>query len=294
LIWIVPLVALAVAAAMLHHEWSRRGPEIEIEFADGSGIEIGQTRLEYKGVPVGRVTGVTLNPDLSHVIVRLRLDRSAAPLARRGAEFWIVHPEIGPSGVRGLETLVSGVHLNVRPGQGEPAKTFRGLDQPPAIEKTGEGRAFVLLTDNLGTLVPRAPVLYRDIKVGEVETVRLGEDATTVVVRVRVETPYMDLVRVDTRFWSAGGVPLRFNLFGGKVETASLQSLITGAIAFATPEPLAAVAAEGAVFSIHAKADDEWRDWKPKVPILFSDKMHEPAGETMPQTPAPVAPERSR
>ena len=43
--------------------------------------------------------------------VRLQLDRNAAELASAGSEFWIVQPEIGFSGIRGLDTLFTGVRL---------------------------------------------------------------------------------------------------------------------------------------------------------------------------------------
>src|SRR4051812_18319164 len=86
LVWVVPLLALAVGGWMIFSELRQRGPEITIEFADGSGIEAGKTVLEHKGVAVGAVKAVTLKPDRSGVLVRLRLDKAAAPLATADAQ----------------------------------------------------------------------------------------------------------------------------------------------------------------------------------------------------------------
>ena len=166
LIWIVPVVALGVALWMLVREWRSHGTEITIEFADASGLETGQTKLEYKGVAVGEIKGMRLAGDLGGVIVRLQLSRNAADIAREGAQFWIVQPQIGFAGVSGLETLLTGAHLGVRPGHGAPATHFRGLDTPPAPKNTDEGRAFILRTDRLGGLQVGAPVFYREVKVG--------------------------------------------------------------------------------------------------------------------------------
>src|SRR4051812_269744 len=126
LVWIVPLVALAVGGWMVFREFRNRGPEITVEFIDGSGIEARKTTLEYRGVPVGTVTDVAMKPDLSGVAVGIRLNKSAAGIANEGSRFWIVHPEIGFSGVRGLDTLLTGARLNVQPGEGAPATTFHG------------------------------------------------------------------------------------------------------------------------------------------------------------------------
>jgi paraquat-inducible protein B len=270
LVWIVPLVALAVGGWMVLREFRHRGPEITIDFADGSGVEPRKTTLEYQGVTVGTVTDVDLKPDLSGVRVKLRLNKNAAALASEGAQFWIVHPEIGFSGVRGLETLFTGARINVRPGKGPPVTVFQGLEKSPPLENLEDGRAFVLRADKLGSLSPGAPVFYREVKVGVVETSRLDDDSTGVLVRIRVRTPYVKLVRTNTRFWNAGGVSFRMSLLGAELKSTSLESLFTGGIAFATPDTgreLAPVAPDGTLFALNDEVDKEWLKWQPRIRI---------------------------
>jgi paraquat-inducible protein B len=280
LVWIVPIVAVAVAGWMIYREWRNHGPEIILEFADGSGLEANKTELEYKGVSVGRVQKVELKPDLSGTLIHLRLDKSATQLAREGSEFWVVHPEIGFSGVRGLDTLVSGVRLSVRPGFGRPATRFRGLDKTPAAENLQAGRAFEIRADRLGALATQAAVLYRDVKVGEVEASRLSDDGTGVLIRIRIHTPYVDLVRVNSQFWNAGGIPLKISLFGGEIRSTSLESILAGAIAFATPDEPGAIAEDGTQFKLNAEADKDWLKWHPKISI-------HPPEEAPEKTPSP-------
>ena len=62
------------------------------------------------------------------------------------------------------------------------------------------GRSFVLQADKLGALSAGAPVFFREVKVGFVEAHRLMPDADGVLVRIRVRTPYDQLIRPDTRF----------------------------------------------------------------------------------------------
>jgi paraquat-inducible protein B len=278
-VWIVPIVALAVGGWMVFREFRQRGPEITIEFPHGSGVEPRKTMLEYQGVPVGTVTDVRLKPDLTGVIVELRLKKSAAGLATEGAQFWIVHPEIGFSGVRGLETLFTGARINVRPGKGPPATHFTGLEKSPPLENIEEGRAFLLRADRLGSLSPGSPVFYREVKVGVVETSRLDDDASGVLVRIRVRRPYVNLVRINTRFWNAGGISVKVTLLGAELKSPSLESLFAGGIAFATPDTgreLAAIAPDGTLFTLHAEADKEWLKWQPRIPLASPEESSEP------------------
>ena len=288
LVWLVPLIALAVGGWMVWREFRHRGPEITIEFADGSRVEPKKTVLEYKGLPVGVVTGVTLKDDLSGVIVRLRLDQSASELAREGTQFWIVHPEIGFSGIRGLETLFTGARISVLPGKGPMKTHFQGQEKAPPIENQEEGRAFYLVAERLGSVTPGAPVFYREVKVGVVETSRLANDAASVLIRIRVHTPYVSLVRINTRFWNAGGASFKFSLLGAELKSTSLESLFTGGIAFATPDTgrdLAEPASDGTLFTLHAEADKEWLAWAPKIGINPPDEAPEPSQPSGPLAP---------
>jgi paraquat-inducible protein B len=278
LIWVVPFLALAIGGWMLMRDVLNMGPVITIDFADGSGVEAGKTTLLYLGVPAGTVKSVDFKPGLAGVTISLRLNKSARSLACQGSQFWIVHPEIGFSGVKGLETLVSGVRLNVSPGNGPPATQFRGLDKAPAPDVVDEGRAFVLQSDRLGSLTTGAPVFYRELKVGAVEASRLSADSTSVLVRIHLDAPYVDLVRTNTKFWNTGGFSFKVNLFGATLKDTSLESLISGGVAFATPDtlPLAPVAEAGAQFGLASEADPTWLKWAPKIPIKSPDSVLAP------------------
>ena len=287
LVWIVPLVALAVGGWMVFREFRNRGPEITIEFSEGKGIEPRKTTLVYLGVSVGTVTAVDLKEDLTGVKVTLRLDKHAAELAREGAQFWIVHPEIGLTGVRGIETLFTGARISGRPGKGATATEFKGLDKPPPLENTDEGRAFVLQSERLGAMSPGAPVFYREVKVGFVETSKLDDDAATVLIRIRVKTPFINLVRTNTRFWNAGGVSFKMSLLGAELKSTSLESLFSGGVAFATPDTptLAPPAPDGTLFTLHQEMEKDWLKWQPRIRISPPDEAPEASTPSGPLAP---------
>jgi len=282
LIWVVPILAVAVGLWMGVRELRNRGPEIVIDFADGSGLEAGKSILEYKGVSAGLVKSVEFKHDLQGVSVQVVLKKRAADLANGGGMFWIVHPEIGFSGVHGLDTLVSGVRLTVRPGKGPPAKWFRGLDKTPAPEIADHGRTFIVKSDQLGSISTGSPVMYRQLKVGQVEATRLTDDATAVLIRIHLDDPYGDLVRTSTHFWNAGGLSFSISLLGASVKDSSLESLLSGGVAFATPEepPLAPAAADGAQFDLAPAADKAWLKWAPKIPIKAQESSPQSVSKT--------------
>ncbi|MFT3781549.1 MAG: MlaD family protein [Nibricoccus sp.] len=237
LVWVVPLIAIALGGWIGFKEHRKRGPEITILFADGTGVSPGKTMLEYKGVSVGHVTSVELQSGLGGVMVRVRLDKTATELAREGSLFWILQPEIGFSGVRGLDTLLTGARLNVRPGKGPYNDHFIGVEKTPPPEIPEQGKTFTLKSDRLGSLTTGAGVFYREMKVGVVETSRISSDSTSVLIRIHIEAPYADLIRTNTRFWNAGGFSFKVGLLGAELKNTSLESLVAGGIAFATPEP---------------------------------------------------------
>lgn len=281
LVWVVPLIALALGGWMIVRELQNRGPVINIEFVDGSGVVADKTQLEHKGVAVGTVIGVELKPDLKGVNVQVRLNKTAADIAGEGALFWIVHPEIGLSGIRGLDTLLTGPRLNVRPGNGPRADRFIGLERTPPPQLSKQGRTFILQSDQLGSLTTGAGVFFRQMKVGVVETSRLADDATAVLIRIHVESPYADLIRTNTRFWNAGGFSFKVGLLGAELKNTSLESMLSGGVAFATPggegPSLSPPAEEGAVFQLAAEAEKDWLKWAPKIPLSAPEVVSERA-----------------
>jgi paraquat-inducible protein B len=275
-IWIVPLIAAAIAGEMIVKHLRQLGPVIAIQFDQGMGLDGKHTLIRYRGIRVGEVQSVELTKDAQHITVEARLDRSAAGLAREGSLFWVVRPEAGIGWMRGLETIVAGSYLEVRPGSGKPANTFVGLEKPPAAEYLNGGLEIVLTAPNLGSVSVGSPVYYRELQVGSVQQVALGPDATTVTIHVHIEPQFSPLVRTDSKFWNAGGLNLNLGLFGAKTKITSLTSLFMGGIAFATPPTGAAPAANGAEFSLSDKPEDKWLKWNPAINL--------PNGESAPDS----------
>jgi len=112
---------------------------------------------------------------------------------------------------------------------------FVGLDQPPLVLRGEPGRSFVLQADDLGSLDVGSPVYHRRVRVGRVVGYGLSAGSKALDIRVFIESPFENLVTLDTRFWHASGVDLQLNAGGLTLNTQSVASVLAGGIAFATP-----------------------------------------------------------
>ena len=235
-VWLIPMIAAAIGAWLWHKSIVEAGLPITLYFSDGAGIHEGKTHICHEGVSIGTVESIELSEDFEGVVVKAELDKSAAGLAKEGAVFWLVRPRVDFGGISGLETLVSGAYIAVRPGHGESTTKFTALPEPPTVDPSEPGRHIVLTSKTLGSLQPGTPVYFRKMQVGSIQDHTLTEDHSTLRVRAYIQEPYASLVGSNTRFWNASGFSVQAALSGVKVRTESLAALLVGGVAFGTPE----------------------------------------------------------
>ncbi|HUC84769.1 MAG TPA: MlaD family protein, partial [Candidatus Acidoferrales bacterium] len=237
-IWLVPLIAAVIAVVLVLQNLQRFGPSITIQFENANGLDANQTVIRFRGVRVGSVQSIQLTPDLNHVEVRARLNRFASGLARQGTVFWVVRPEVGVAGVHALETIVSGPYIEALPGntQGKPQTHFIGAAEAPVV-KLGFGTEFVVRAAQVRSLGPDSPVYYRGLQAGKVEYLELCNDSTAVNIHVFIKPSFAPLVRSNSVWWNAGGIDVRWHLLSGlNMAAENLRAVLTGGIAFATPD----------------------------------------------------------
>ncbi|MEO6363463.1 MAG: MlaD family protein [Caldimonas sp.] len=255
LVWLVPAVAIAIAASMLVRSVFLTGPRIEIEFASADGVEAGKTVVRYKEVVIGKVTSVSLRDDRKRVVVGVQLDRSAARFAVEDTTFWVVRPRIGAAGVSGLGTLLSGSYIGSDAGVSEQTRSeFVGLEAPPFVLRGEPGTVFVLSSDDLGSLDVGSPVYHRRARVGRVVGYTLDPDRDELSIRMFIEAPYQKLVTKEMHFWNASGIDLTVDASGLTLNTQTLTSVLAGGLAFELPPGASrgAPAPENTVFALFA------------------------------------------
>ncbi len=234
-IWIVPFIALMIAGWLAYQYFDDLGPEIEIIFPKNEGLVAGQSVVKFKNVPIGKVTKIYITEDTDGVIVRVRMNSKASkPYMTEKARFWIVKPEVGFSGISGLDTLLSGTYIDV---YSEPGGTFRkrhiGLEQP--YQDTSKGKYFHLRSEDGKNISVGMPVFYKNIKVGKVAYKYLSLDDKHVDVVVYVQNQYAAYIHTDTKFWMKNTMSVDFTRGKIDVDIAPLNFLLTGGIVFSSP-----------------------------------------------------------
>jgi paraquat-inducible protein B len=265
-VWVVPLIAVAVAAWLVFKRIQDLGPQIKVTFEDGAALRVGQTPLRYRGVQIGEVSDVDLSDDEKHAVVKIRLKKDAAHIAREGSRFWIVKPRVGWGSFTGLNTVLSGPEIQVIPGKPDAPeqREFAGLDNPPAAI---EGGLHIVLRAERPKMRADAPVYYRGVEVGTVQKLDLAPNALSADVHVVIYPRFASLVREGSSFWDVSGVNVKGGVFKGmQVEFESLRSFVTGGIEFATP-PGTRRAKPGTVFFLYDEPKPAWLAWAPKIPI---------------------------
>jgi paraquat-inducible protein B len=237
LVWIIPLITALIAAWLAWDTFSKRGPTIVISFDTAAGLTAGQSQLKYKNVVMGTVKTITVSPDFSHVLVTVETVREAEPFLNDKTIFWVVKPELFAGNITGLETLLSGSFIGMRPSteKGVPRHHFIGEQDPPVLQAWAKGTTFKLQSKRLGSISLGSPIFFRDLDVGTVLGWDLGDLASSVTIHAFVRSPYDKYVHNDTSFWNASGLSIKLTGSGVSVEMESLRALLLGGIAFDTP-----------------------------------------------------------
>ncbi len=244
---------------------------VKIRLSKTAGIKKG-TVLLYKGVSVGEVSGLGFSEGLEQVVATAQIDHKARSLFCKGTQIWAEQPQIGFGGVKHADALIFGPALALLPGDGPLDDDFLLLEKPPLGEiANASGMGIVLETTNLGSVSVGSPVYYRQVQVGSVTGYQLSPSFQKVQIFVSIKHRFRPLIRINTRFWNVSGIEIRGGFFSGvAMNMNSLESLVKGGIAFATPDTvnLARAAEPGQHFILHKKPEREWLDWQPDVKIL--------------------------
>lgn len=234
LVWLVPVLALAVSLGVAWKTYSERGALIEITFTDAAGVTPGETLVKFRDVAIGTVEAVDFGADFSHVIVKARVDNKVIPFLDAETQFWVVTPKVTTRGISGLSTVLGGVYIDAAwDNKSTGAVTqFAGLDAPPLVQPGRQGRRVTLRTTPGVGVAEGGPVLYRGIEVGQLEKPRLTADGKTVVVDAFINAPHDQRLGTASRFWDTSGFSISFGANGFQLNVDSISSLIAGGVAF--------------------------------------------------------------
>ncbi len=263
LIWLFPTLALISTGFLYYNYWSHRGPLVQIEFNDATGIEPEKTTVKFRGVVVGKVEKVDLLESEKAVVVFVRLSREAKDLAVGGTVFSIIQPQVDFQGVRGLETLFRGSYIRAIQGRGEPTTKFIGRLEAEASDTSSHTVTYYLRSPSVDSINTGDPVYYRGFKIGSVTDVSLAPSGQYIETRIQIEKKYVKTIRTNTLFWQRSAVDAKIGLFDSKIKIGSLESMMNGGISIATPTEAGRIADAESRFQLQAHSPKNFEKWNP-------------------------------
>lgn len=207
-----------------------------IHFESGEGLSEDITKIVYEGQQVGIVRKIELENDLSGVKAHVVFDPSIEGMLNKKTRFWKVGAKFSLQGVSGLETLLFGNYITLRPGKGEPTTEFYAQSDAPSIDASKPGLHLTLTSPVLGSLSEGSKIFYRKIPIGQVKSYEFARDSNKVLIHVYIEPEAAKFINKNTLFYNASGVTVEASLpkKGITVRTESLASVVSGGIAIET------------------------------------------------------------
>ena len=193
-----------------------------------SSLAVG-AEVNHRGFKVGEVTKVELLDDLSGSQVKVKLQaKYASHFMREDTLYYLLQPQVNLTGVKNLTAAVLGDSIAVQKGSGAKQNHFT-VNQRNVSELAG--LRIQIHADELGSLDDGDPLLYKQLRIGEVIGVGLTADIQKVSVDVVVYPQYAHLITPNSQFFNASGIKVDAGLFSGvKIDTQTLETIIAGGI----------------------------------------------------------------
>jgi paraquat-inducible protein B len=187
-IWGVPLAAAGISVWLLVRSFTRGGTDITITFSDSHRIDPSSTTVEYRGVTVGHVTGVSLAKDGKTVDVTAKMNEGVTRFLTADTVFWLRGANPSLSDLSSLGAVLSGPTIVMDPGGGKATRQFHGTSREPAVPvDSGAPVLFKASFDGaVGDLPEGDVVKLRGFAVGEVKSIGFSCDATTGAIKTPV------------------------------------------------------------------------------------------------------------
>jgi paraquat-inducible protein B len=265
------------------------GLAITIQFDNPSGLKA-NSKLVYQEQEMGVIERLLFNENQPGATAFVLLNDLGAKYAKVGSHFWKVEPVIGLVGSKNVGALLDGAFITLAPSNDyfinknklAPQTAFTALAHEPITKTLPYGLNVKLTTSRLGSIRVGNPILYRQVKVGKVIGIGLADNADSVNVYINIAKRYAPLVKSNSKFWNTSGISIKAGLFSGvDIDSESIETLISGGIAFATPalDDNHSAANDNSPslkpginnwpnsFSIYQDVDSDWLTWQTIIPL---------------------------
>lgn len=256
IIWIICFTAITIGVSLTYKWYKHLGKDIYLNFTDVSGLVPNQSKIMYRGVEIGNVIDIDLNPHTGYPRVKARVTQQATKIIGKDSKFWVVRPEFGLGSISNLSTISTGDYIAVHPVPGAFTQEFNGLDEPPVENKFSSGLRLILKATSAPGIDIGSGVLYQDMQIGEVGEMGLSADRKYVLITIYIDKKYVDVIRKNSYFGNISGFHANIHIFGGsKITLNSLRTLVKGGIKVTTPNLNGSPVKNGDVFKMLSREE---------------------------------------
>ncbi|MDY4506719.1 MAG: MlaD family protein [[Actinobacillus] rossii] len=210
------------------------GQVITLTTDDATNLSKGMS-LRYMGLAVGEVESISLDQKTNKIIAKALMNPSYMNLiAKEGAQFRIISPEISAGGIENLDSLLQ-PYIDIDAGNGARKTQFALHNNRTQQPKLSGGFPIILEASDVSNLSIGAPVMYRGVDVGKIQNMELNSLGDRVLIHLIIANKNAHLVRQNSEFWVSSGYSAGLGWSGIEVNTGSMQQLLKGGISFSTP-----------------------------------------------------------
>ena len=153
------------------------GIRVKVKLSDFEGLQAGRTPVMYKGIQVGNMKALKIDPDLNSATAELTLDPLAEDYLVEGTQFSVTNRRfpwpVSPGSKRWSKVTTSPcVRATKVPRRN--ANSRRG-QKPRRWICVRRDLHLVLFTDVLGSIEVGSPILYKQVKVGSVQSYQFSK-----------------------------------------------------------------------------------------------------------------------
>ncbi|MEA3373309.1 MAG: MlaD family protein [Campylobacterota bacterium] len=233
---------------ILHHDSPPiSGMRLKLVGDKGFNLKSG-VNIIYRDMVIGAVGSVGLASDNSHIEVEIVIADQYSHLVNDSSNFYIQSALEAGASFDGIYFNVGSIASMVHGGIVLETNDLNAKRSTHAFELIGSnkeflereyvqsgGMSFMLHADSLGSIKKGSPVLFIGIKVGKVIDYILNKRTGRVDIKVYIEPKYCDQINRSTAFYNISGIDVKAGVDGVEINTGSIESIVTGGIAFKTP-----------------------------------------------------------
>jgi len=201
-----------------------------IKFLSAKGIGE-DTPIIYKGVTIGKITNMTLNPE--DVSTKAFVYEKYKYLLTDKTVFFIQKPSVGLDGVENLSNIIKGNYISLTYEKGAFKNTFIAQEYKE-IKDEINSKTISLYGDNLNSLTKKSKLYYKNIAIGKVLDYELTNDLRKVKIKVAIDKKYEPLINNHTLFYDMSSKLIQLKNLDVDVNYQGLEHLLNGGIGIVT------------------------------------------------------------